>query len=67
MKDDHNILANGRRPQYFVNWMKTAIFCPMEDDLNILRNGRQPQSVVKLKIMSILEKGRQPQYLVKQR
>jgi hypothetical protein len=40
MEEDLNILANGRRPQYFGKWKMTSIFWQIEDDLNVLANGR---------------------------
>ena len=36
MEDDLNILANGRRTQYFVKRKTTSIFWQMEDDLDNL-------------------------------
>jgi hypothetical protein len=30
MEDDLNILANGKKPQYFGKWKKTSIFWQME-------------------------------------
>ena len=59
MKDDLNILENGRQPQYVAKWKTTQIgdyltnFWQMEYDLNLLSNGRSPQSFVKLKIILI--------------
>ena len=37
MEEDLNILANGRRPQYFGKWKMISMFWQMEDDIN----GRQ--------------------------
>ena len=34
MEEDHFILANERRPQYFGKWKMTSIFWQMEDDIN---------------------------------
>ena len=46
MEEDLNILANGRRPQYFGKWKTTSIFWQMEDVINFWQmeddiNGRQ--------------------------
>ena len=41
MEEDLNILANGRRPNYFGKWKTTSIFCQIEDSLNILVVKRQ--------------------------
>ena len=46
MEDDLNIVANGRRPQYFHKWKTASIILKMEDDLNYLENGRRPQVLV---------------------
>jgi hypothetical protein len=40
MKDDLNILENGRRPTFFHKWKTTSIFWQMEDDLSVFPNGR---------------------------
>ena len=42
MEDEFNILANGRRPQYFGKWKMTSKFSKWKTT-NILANGRQPQ------------------------
>jgi hypothetical protein len=34
MKEDLNILAKGRQPQYFGRWKTTSIFWQVEDDIN---------------------------------
>ena len=34
MKDYLNILANGRRPQYFGKWKTNSTYWKMEDDFN---------------------------------
>ena len=46
MEDDLNIVANGRRTQYFSKWKTTPTFWKMEDDLNYLENRRRPQYLV---------------------
>ena len=53
MEDNLNILANGRRPQYFCKWNTTSIFWQMKDDLNLLANGRRPKYFGKWKTTSI--------------
>ena len=53
MEDDLNILANGRRPQYFGKLKTTLIFWQMEDNLNILANGIGPPYVDEQKTTSI--------------
>ena len=37
MEDDFNILANGRRSQYFGKWKTTSIILQMEDDIDFLK------------------------------
>ena len=53
MEDKLNILANGRRPQYFGKWNTTLIFCRMEDTLNSLANWKTISTFRKWKMTSM--------------
>jgi hypothetical protein len=54
-KEDLNILANGRRPQYFLQ---------KEDDFSIKSNGRQHKYLEDKRGLKYLANGRQPQILI---
>ena len=54
--------SNGRRPQYFGKWKKTLIFLQMEYDLNILAKGEMTSIFLQMEYdLNILANERQPQ------